>query len=66
MDWRSVWFTDEKKFNLDGRDCCNYYQAQKQRYNQAGTLEVWGGVCCDNKTDLVILIGKIDSKSYKT
>ena len=27
---------------------------------------VWGGIYCDNKTDVVILKGKIDSKSYKS
>ena len=27
---------------------------------------VWGGICCDKKTDLVILKGKIHSKFYKT
>ena len=74
IDWRYIGFTDEKKFNLDGPDCCNYYwhhlgtetKIQPSRQAKGGGIIVWGGICCDNKIDLVILKGKINSKSYKT
>ena len=73
MDWRSVWFTDEKKFNLGGPDCCNYYwhhlgtetKIKPSRQARGGGIMVWGGICCDNKTDSVILKGKIDSNPTK-
>ena len=48
----------------------NYYwhhlgtekKIQTNRQARGGGIMVWGGIYCDNKTDLVILKGNIDSK----
>ena len=39
---------------------------QPSRQARGGGIMVWDGICCDNKTDLVILKGEIDLKSYQT
>lgn len=72
-NWCSVWFTDEKKFNLDGPDCCSYYwhhlgkerKIQPSRQARGGGVLVWGGIGYNKKTDVAILKGKVDSKTYQ-
>ena len=74
MDWRSVCFTDEKKFNLDGPDCCNYYwyhlgtdtKIQPSRQARGGSIMVWGGICCNNKTDLILKEKSIQNPTKPT
>lgn len=49
--WKKVIFSDEKKFNLDGPDCVQYYwhdlrkdkEVKMSRNFGGGSLMVWGG-----------------------
>lgn len=72
--WKYVWFSDEKKFNLDGPDGYNYYWrdldiSNKRKFYSARprskkSLMVWAGFCYSKKTSLAFLEGKVTSKIY--
>lgn len=71
--WNNVWFSDEKRFTLDGPDCCSYYwhDVNKEtiinptRQNRGGGLMVWGGVSSRGKTKMCITNNKLNSKGYQ-
>lgn len=71
-EWRSVIFTDEKKFNLDGPDTQKYYwhalgsEIRNFSRRQCGgkSLMVWGGFSYGGKLPLQILNGKINAEKY--
>lgn len=65
-EWRNCLFTDESRFrlyNCDGRILV--WREQGQRYNEqfmapdtafgGGSICVWGGICFNGRTDLVVL-----------
>ena len=71
-EWRSVIFTDEKKFNLDGPDGFRYYwhnirmeeQFFSKRQMGGGSLMLWCGVGWNGKTAPVVLKGKQKASDY--
>ncbi|KAH9135181.1 hypothetical protein AeRB84_019305 [Aphanomyces euteiches] len=70
--WQRVVFSDEKKFNLDGPDGCQYYwydlrrepETYSKRVVGGGSVMVWAAVCAKGKSSLAILRGKQDSNNY--
>ena len=73
-EWENVWFSDEKKFNLDGPDGYNYYWSldgtsnNKIKFSKTrspkGSVMVWGAINFSFKIDLVIMEGKFNSIKY--
>lgn len=71
-DWKSVVFSDEKKFNLDGPDGIQYYwrdlrrepQYFKKRQSGGGSVMVWAAFSGRGKTKLAFLEGKQDAVKY--
>ncbi|KAH9089310.1 hypothetical protein Ae201684P_001511 [Aphanomyces euteiches] len=70
--WHRVVFSDEKKFNLDGPDGCQYYwhdlrrepETYSKRVVGGGSVMVWAAICSQGKSKLAILQGKQDSSKY--
>jgi len=73
--WNRIVFSDESRFNLshaDGRvrvwrrqgerfaDCC---VVERDRFG-GGSLMVWGGICGNNKTHLIIIRGNLTAQRY--
>lgn len=71
-EWRKVLFTDEKKFNLDGPDGWAYYyhdlrkeeKVFSKRQMGGGSVMIWGGIGFNQRTDIVMISGRINSKDY--
>ncbi|KAF0702492.1 hypothetical protein AaE_015891 [Aphanomyces astaci] len=69
-EMKKTLFTDEKKFNLDGPDGCQYYshdlrhevETYSKRVSGGGSVFIWGGINFHNKSDLAFLEGRQDSK----
>lgn len=72
-DWSRVIFSDEKRFNLDGPDGCNYYwhdlrnekKVMWSRHSEGGLFMVWGIISSLSKTDIAILRGNQDAARYQ-
>jgi transposase len=72
FNWDVVLFSDEKKFNFDGPDGCQYYWADKRippqvyskRVAGGGSVMVWGGMSRYGTTELCFLEGKQNATSY--
>lgn len=75
-EWRRVLFTDESRYLLfrnDGRE--RVYRRRGERLAPAcirqvvpfggGGVMVWGGICGENKTDLVIVQGNMNAVQYR-
>jgi len=70
--WENIVFTDEKKWNLDGPDGCQFYwrdtrqppKTTMKRQSGGGSVMVWGGFSATGKTPLVFLEGRQDSVAY--
>jgi len=70
--WERVIFSDEKKFNLDGPDGCQYYwhdlrrepEAYSKRVSGGGSVMLWGAICANGRSKLVFLEGKQNSAKY--
>ncbi|CAF4872670.1 unnamed protein product [Pieris macdunnoughi] len=73
--WRPVLFTDESRFRLtrcDGRLRVNrrpgerYSAAAVQEYDKfgCGSVMVWSGVSLDERTDLVVVPGRLCPQTY--
>lgn len=70
--WSCVVFTDEKKFNFDGPDGCQYYwhdlrkdeETFLSRQQGGGSVMVWAGISARGKTKIAFLEGKQNSEKY--
>jgi len=73
FEWRSVIFSDEKKFNLDGPDGWMYYwhdlrkeeRIMSKRVHGGASVMVWAAFCWSGKSELVIRPCKGDSDHYQ-
>lgn len=71
--WRTVIFSDEKKFNLDGPDGLKYYwhdlrregQVFSKRVGGGGSIMVWGAFAYAGKIHLVEVKGRMNAKKYQ-
>ena len=74
QDWTKVWFSDEKRFNLDGPDGFAYYwhdlrfdkRIFSKRQAGGGSVMIWAAISCRAKTPLCIVTGTLDSQRYAT
>ena len=71
-EWKTVFFSDEKKFNLDGPDGCSCYwhdlskktPIRFSRNFQGGSVMVWGGFSALGKAPLAFISTKMNSNDY--
>lgn len=71
--WRTVLFSDEKKFNLDGPDGCHTYwhdlrkepKVTFSRQSGGGGVMVWGAFAFGGKADLVRVTTRLNSAAYQ-
>jgi hypothetical protein len=72
LDWDSLVWSDEKRFNLDGPDGFQYYWhdlRKDQKYlsrRQFGgkSIMVWAAIGSKGKTKIAFIEGKLNSKRY--
>ena len=72
-DWRTVVFTDEKKFNLDGPDGYHYYfhdlrkdkRFLNRRHSREGGVMVWGAITYYGTIDLEFQSAKMTVQAVK-
>jgi transposase len=72
-DWAKIWFTDEKRWCLDGPDCFSYYWhdlrkeplLRSKRQGGGGSLMMWGGICGGKITSPCFIRGTLDSVKYQ-
>jgi hypothetical protein len=72
-DWSKTWFTDEKRWCLDGPDCFSYYWhdlrkeplLRSRRQGGGGSLMMWGGICGSKTTSPCFIRGTLDSAKYQ-
>jgi hypothetical protein len=69
--WSNVWFSDEKKWNMDGPDGPKQWiDTRKQRdtpvrrHTGGGSVMIWGGFCGGTKTPLEFLDGGVTAVNY--
>jgi len=73
-EWKTVVFSDEKKFNLDGPDGYNYYfhDIRKEEcflsrhHTCAGGVMVWGAISFYGTCELQFVTSKMNPNVYKT
>lgn len=73
LNFATVWFSDEKRWCLDGPDNLAYYwhDLRKEpvwgvkRQGGGGSLMVWGAICNGRMTSLCFLDGNVDSIKYQ-
>ena len=73
LNFATVWFSDEKRWCLDGPDNLAYYwhDLRKEpvwgmkRQGAGGSLMVWGAICNGRTTSLCFLDGNVDSIKYQ-
>jgi transposase len=73
QDWSTVWFTDEKRWCLDGPDRYSHYWHDlrkeellgSRRQGGGGSIMVWGGICGGRTTTLCFVNGTLDSLKYQ-
>jgi len=73
-EWRSVIFSDEKKFNLDGPDGFKFYwhklgdayKCYSKRSFGGKSLMVWAGFAYGGKLDLQFIKGTLNATKYQT
>lgn len=66
--WKKIFFTDERRFSLDGPDGCSHYWADKRveqfmrmnRHSGGGGVMVWGCSYWLGKPKLVVLKNTIN------
>jgi transposase len=72
-NWNSTWFTDEKKFNLDGPDCTKFYchdlrkepEVASRRQAVGGSVMVWAGFSARGKTSICFVTRILNSQKYQ-
>jgi hypothetical protein len=72
FNWDVVVISDEKKFNLDGPDGCQYYwhdrrlppEMYSKRVAGGGSVMVWAGISAVGKTEIVFLEGRQRASHY--
>lgn len=72
FNWDVVVISDEKKFNLDGPDGCQYYwhdrrlpeEVYSKRVAGGGSVMVWAGISAVGKTEIVFLEGRQKATNY--
>lgn len=70
--WRQVIFSDEKKFNLDGPDGCQYYwhdlrkekEVRMSRNFGGGSVMIWMGFSYKGTTPLCFITSRMNSTTY--
>lgn len=70
--WKTVLFSDEKKFNLDGPDCVQYYwhdlrhekEVKMSRNFGGGSVMVWGGFAFAGQLPIAWISTKMNSSNY--
>jgi len=73
-DWRSVVFTDEKRFNLDGPDDFQYYYHDLRKdelylsrnHSREGGVMVWGAITFYGTIVLICIDQKMNGDRNKT
>jgi hypothetical protein len=73
IEWDTILFCDEKKWNLDGRDGCQYYWHDlqdeprwfKRRIQGGGSVMTWAGFGVNGKTTLKVVHGRMASEDYQ-
>lgn len=71
-EWKTVIFSDEKKFNLDGPDGSQKYwrdkntlkESRKSRNFGGGSLMVWGGIGFSGRTPICFVTTRMNSEYY--
>lgn len=71
-EWLRVIFSDEKKFNLDGPDCCAYYwhglqdeeDPKPSRNFGGGSVMIWGAFSSRGTAQVCFLPPKTNSEIY--
>ena len=71
-EWRSVIFSDEKKFNLDGPDGNKRYwhdlnknkRVYSRRPSGGGGIMVWGAISWNGKLELKEISGRMNAEGY--
>ena len=72
-NWSNVWFTDEKRFCLDGPDCVSYYWHDLRkspvilgrRQCGGGGVMVWAGISSACKTSLCFVEATMKATDYQ-
>lgn len=72
FNWDVVVISDEKKFNLDGPDGCQYYwhdrrlppEMYSKRVAGGGSVMVWAAISAVGKSKIVFLEGRQNATSY--
>lgn len=72
--WEKVVFSDEKKFNLDGPDCCSYYwhglgekeDPKPSRNFGGGSVMVWGAFSARGTAQICFMSPRTNSEMYIT
>lgn len=72
MEWDSVIFSDEKKFNLDGPDGFQYYwhdlqstpQIFSKRVQGGGSVMIWMAFCASGRTKVIFIDSRMNARSY--
>ena len=73
-EWNFIWFSDEKRFCLDGPDGINYYwhglsdhekdnYCAKRKFGGGGIM-VWGAISYFGKTEIVFIEKNLNSLQY--
>lgn len=72
LNWKSVIFSDEKLFSLDGLVNNSYCWTVKnnqhklvRRHTKGGSVMVWGAIGFNNKSTLHFINGKLDKYRYR-
>jgi hypothetical protein len=71
--WKTVIFSDEKKFNLDGPDGLHHYwhdirkepKILSNRVQGGGSVMVWAAFGFGGQTEIIFIDTRMDSKTYQ-
>lgn len=72
QQWNRVFFSDEKKFNLNGPDGCRYAWMEEGRRrerdvcNKRDSIMVWAAFSSQIRSDIVFITQRLDSSGYCT